>query len=887
MHEMKNGTLCMAILAAVAVFASPPEAPKPDEWTFRQELSKPVAYHALEAYRLADEFCLTGNLETVRKDLERFLASAGRPAAKTLTLRRGKVAGRESYRCEVCAGGNVVLTAEDADGIRRAAYWFEDRVAAGDLAPCVRRPWLRNRISRCFFGPIKRPPFNRDELMDDVDYYPDEYLNRLAHEGVNGLWLTVEWRNLVETTFNRRDPDAPRRLAKLRRTVGKCSRYGIATWVFCIEPRSMDADDPLLKACPRLTGGVKGGDGKYVLCPSTPEGRQYLEEAARDLFSQVPGLPGILNISHGERPTTCLSPIDPVRPTDCKCPNCKGLRPWEIHCRMAEAVVRGMRTVSPEAEFLSWFYQPYVEMDRLTWTADVARHLPDGVTMIYNFESGAVKPQLGRYRPGGDYWLSYVGPSPAFEKVAEASREVNGRLGAKIQVGNSHECATVPFVPVPGLLYRKYRAMKAARCSTVMQCWYFGNYPGVMNKAAGELAFDDFSETEDAFLERLARPEWGADAGTVAKLWKDLSDAYAEYPISNDMQYYGPFHSGIVWTLEPYVNMAPLARTWKPLDPPGGDVIGECLENHTVEEACLLSGRMASVAGNKTLDVLAAKYAGDRDRRLDIGVMKALGILFASGADALEFYRLRAKAVDASRERNDAAAAQRALAGMRAILLREKDLTAQMLPLVSEDSRLGFHSEAELHHFNPARLAWRMGELDRALAEVDAISRTLGKGGTYPLSEHEKTAPAMRRGEWTVAKDGKARFRADFSPNGDFVLEGEDLSCGRLRMNTIDACGVSWARHVNVRRDGTWSTDADNVITPQHEVKEYTVGPSASGWSFRLVLDCRGWGDNPARRPAWLCLVGDSAPLWPGIVPSSEYRLNIGNMSPDVYGRIW
>ena len=31
-------------------------------------------------------------------------------------------------------------------------------------------PWLKNRISRCFFGPIKRPPFNRDELMDDVDY---------------------------------------------------------------------------------------------------------------------------------------------------------------------------------------------------------------------------------------------------------------------------------------------------------------------------------------------------------------------------------------------------------------------------------------------------------------------------------------------------------------------------------------------------------------------------------------------------------------------------------------------------------------------------------------------------------------------------------------------
>jgi len=37
---------------------------------------------------------------------------------------------------------------------------------------------------------------NRDELSDDVDYYPDEYLNKLAHESINGLWLTVEFKDL-------------------------------------------------------------------------------------------------------------------------------------------------------------------------------------------------------------------------------------------------------------------------------------------------------------------------------------------------------------------------------------------------------------------------------------------------------------------------------------------------------------------------------------------------------------------------------------------------------------------------------------------------------------------------------------------------------------------
>ena len=31
--------------------------------------------------------------------------------------------------------------------------------------------------------------------MADVDYYPDAYLDRLAREGVNGLWLTIEFKD--------------------------------------------------------------------------------------------------------------------------------------------------------------------------------------------------------------------------------------------------------------------------------------------------------------------------------------------------------------------------------------------------------------------------------------------------------------------------------------------------------------------------------------------------------------------------------------------------------------------------------------------------------------------------------------------------------------------
>ena len=911
---MKTTLLLAAVCTAALGRADVPPAPGPESWTFKEDLARPVRYHAPEAYRVDDQYGLSGDMETVAADLARFMSSAKSQSAKTLTLRRGEVDGHESYRVSVASGGDVTLTAGDDDGMRRAVAYFEDRAMAGDLAETVRRPWLRHRISRCYFSPIKRPPFNRDELADDVDYYPDEYLNRLSHEGVNGLWLSIKFRELVGTFLTERPEGASARIEKLRRTVVKCRRYGIRVWAFGIEPQYLTKDDEFAKAHPDILSGIQGDESIRVICPSTEDGIRYVRECAEGLFKAVPGLAGILNISHGERPTTCLSQISPLSDKRAICRRCAALEPWRMHKLIAEAMVAGMRRGNPDAEFLSWFYQPHVRWERADWVPEIAAHLPDGVTMIYNFESGALKDQLGRYRPGGDYWLSYVGPAPAFSRVAESAREAGGRIGAKIQVGCSHECATVPFVPVPGLLYRKYAAMKKARCTSVMQCWYFGNYPGVMNKAAGELAFEDFSSGEKSFLRRLARPEWGDSADEVAEIWKRLSDAYANYPMSNDMQYYGPFHAGVAWPLSPDVNLAPLGRTWKPHDPPSGDAIGECLENHTLDEACVLAERMATGADCRaSLDRLAAKFSQDGERMRDLDVMRALGLLFRSGADILEFYRLRAEAVVASRIRGDAPAARKAVAGMRGLLLRERAVSGAMLPLARADSRLGFHSEAESHQFFPAKLEWRQAELDRAVALLDGIDADLKAGKGYPLSRHERDAAAFRLGEWTspgrrflpasekgsqhdaqagsrwVAAPGQFRFKGDFKDNGDFVLQGEvrDGACNSVTVRTMDVCGTSWPKTITVGKNGTAFSPAFNVVTASHEVRTVETSAIPGGWKFTLVLDARGWGGGEARRPGWIAFWRQgSAPVWPEVDPAPEWRLNIGNWTPACLGRI-
>ena len=294
-------------LPALSLFAvpEPPPAPKKEAWGFLKDLQTRTPFRShwtrtaasgeldlAKGVRVVDRYGVAGELETARVDLDLFLKETKIAGdAVSLTLAKGAVDGRESYRIDVAKDG-VTLTAGDDDGLRRAVYRFERRVLSS-AAPALalgsetKKPWLRNRISRCFFGPIKRPPFNHDELMDDVDYYPEAYLNRLAHEGVNGLWLSASFRELARTSLTPTDPNADKRLEKLRATVAKCRRYGIRTWLFAIEPFSLPPDDPFLKAHPEIRGEL-AWNHQHMLCPSEPVLRQYMREATKDIFTRVP-----------------------------------------------------------------------------------------------------------------------------------------------------------------------------------------------------------------------------------------------------------------------------------------------------------------------------------------------------------------------------------------------------------------------------------------------------------------------------------------------------------------------------------------------------------------------------------------------------------------------
>ncbi len=748
----------MALLAAMGLGApadakdpEPPPSPPQSEWAFVDALSAPLVWipHWNRDERKHGEASLRsgvrveavfpdprGVLDTAYQDLQAFFESVGVPTDGPYRIITERVPMQpfEAFKL-IVAESHCRIQAGDTEGIRRGIFFLQDELMRAEgpflvLGEKERSPFIRTRISRCFFGPIKRPPKNKDELLDEVDYYPDGYLNRLAHDGVNGLWLTIEFKDLCKTSLTPVvDPNREQRLAKLRKTVAKCGRHGIKIYLFCIEPRVMSPDNPLLKDHPEL--GSKPARGRGLLfCPFPDAAQTYLYEALHDIFSEVPDLGGLINISFGERATTCLSGAD--EHWQVTCPTCAKKQPWEILSASLAAMERGMHTVNPDAKLISWLYVPEngTGVQRsLEPFREIARHTPPGVICQYNFESGGSKLQLGKERHVGDYWLSYVGPSEVFQNVAAGAAKGGVEMAAKIQACNSFEVSTVPYVSVPGNLYKKYLAMRGLGVTAVMQCWYLGNMPSVMNRAAAsELPFAPEGLTEEEFLLELARRDWGPDhAQSIVRAWQLFAKAYGHYPLSNAFQYYGPMHDGVAWPLHLKPVHGNLSPIWKLKYPPSGDRIGECFSgSHSLPEVLELCKRLSDTwqEGLEVLLEIKPRFVKDPARLQDITMAEALGIQFRSGYNILRFYDLRERLLY-----NSEAPQEDILKLLREIVEEEIENSSKLATLCERNPFLGFQAEAEGYKYFPSKLRWRVGLLRNLLhTELKEAARAIAAG---------------------------------------------------------------------------------------------------------------------------------------------------------------
>lgn len=634
---------------------------------------------------------------------------------------------------------SCIISANDTEGIRRGLYEFIDLFCAnGGIFPeeeksITKKPFLSIRLGRCPFSPIKRWPVNTDELLDDIDYYPDAYLETLARDGINGIWLVSQLRELGVSSFTKEDPQRNQRLAKLARVAEKCGRYGVKVWLFMIEPFALPDDDELYKSHPELFMLKGKAGGRNCFCPASEKTQQYLYEITKSVFSSIPALGGIVDIVYGERPTTCPSANFSHDEKPLPCQDKCSLSKNEIMQKALQAISDGIKAGSPDAKLIAWYYMPH-PAPLASWCSKFAEYTPPEVIAQFNFESGGEKIQLGKKHLAGDYWVSYEGPAERYKEAALQRK--NGLMGAKLQLGCGHELTPVPYIPVPEIAYNKYKAMYELNVNSVMQSWYIGNFPGLMERACGRLAFEDFSGSKEDFLFRLALPVWGKYAGKMVEAWNIFTDAYRLFPFALMFQYYAPQNSFMMWKYHFLPDLDPLAPPWKPNFEFGGDAIGEALAGFTLEDAAILMKEMSQQwqEGLKKILPLKEVFRESREHLLDIGNSQLLGLLMQGTSLLLDFFLLRRRLYTEKLSQNEYISL---IEEMKGLLAKHKKLCEKCIPLLEADSRLGYHGEALCRIFDEVKTAKAMQTAEESYAEAEKLLAAV-KNGFTPLQYAEK-----------------------------------------------------------------------------------------------------------------------------------------------------
>jgi len=798
-------------------------------------------------------------LKTIYDDFEQFVrvcGIAGNRYPIRLIYRESETF--ESYEI-VTSETETCIFAGDTEGIRRALVFLEDMLisAEGPFLPkgtTKRKPCIKTRITRGFFSPTNRPPKSKDELFDDVDYYPDAYLNRLMHDGTNGIWIYTRFADLLPSSYiEEYGTESLPRIQKLNAVVEKCARYGIGVYIFAIEPYFF-RDRPQLYEKYAEARGAQIEGGHYANCLKTKFMQSYIKEAGEKLTKLVPDLRGWISITVGEGLTHCASNMI-TNP----CPRCGTLPRSQVLAEAVSVLQSGLE--KSDVDFVSWTYAHRLwEPDEIR---DYVRQAPSDAILMQNFEDVIYEEQLGKQRVGIDYWLSGIGPSERFRVTAEEGKKHGKRIFAKMQVCCSHEVASVPYVPVPGILYKKYKEAVRLGVEGIVQCWYFGNYPSVMSRATGILSFMDASLSESEFLLSLAALYWGRSrAEGIKSAWECFEKGYRNYPLNVLTSYYGPMHDGIIWELALCPKNFSLPRTWRLEDKPDGDRIYDCLGfGHSLSEVITLTERMKE-SFEKGTGILEALLPEEDEM---LSVARCLSILFASGNDIFRFYHLR----DALGKQNIDGKA--VLSEMQRITEMEIKRSNKMTELCQRDGRLGYHSEAEGYKFFPQKLQKRIESLKTLLETEFATVRKRMAEGLPPLAYYNAEEKDVKRyamkmngpGDWEPIGNTSS-FRAwydekelhiEFCGTKGCCLIGEFVLFSPTPPITADAKGyisVEAEQHASLHEEDKAALLKGCKCTCKEGILHMTFSRKTIRWEkevpFKIIIrdgDGKLWQEDP------------------------------------------
>ncbi len=436
----------------------------------------------------------------------------------------------ESHRI-VVENGSITVSAIDEVGILRGLTWIYDKMSAngGPVVPegtYTRIPRFNTRMIYSYHG-LYGSVFDEDIEIS----YSDEMLREYARLGVNGIWAQVVLYKLIEFPYDKSMSEGyEKRQENIRRLIKKAADYGIKVYLYLNEPRAMPLT--FFEKYPHLKG-VTIGD-YAAMCTSVPEVHQYLSDAVSGLCRQVPGLGGFFTITMSENLTNCWSRIFESENT---CPVCEKRKPHDVMAEINTTIYNAISSVDPNMRMLVWTWG-WNRADGFN-DDECIKNLPDGVSVMNVSEESMPYDIAGAKGTVLDYTMSLIAPGDRAKHIWSAAKKYGKNTAAKVQINDTWECSTVPYIPVFGLVKGHIERLMSLGVDDLMLSWTLGGAPSPNIKITSQYFF-----FEEEGITDMLPSLYGEYAETVRQATSMFDEAFREFPFSLDTIYYGPQFSG-------------------------------------------------------------------------------------------------------------------------------------------------------------------------------------------------------------------------------------------------------------------------------------------------------------------------------------------------------
>ncbi len=361
--------------------------------------------------------------------------------------------------------------------------------------------------------------------------YPEILLQSYSSVGINAIWLPVVLYQMLPFPFDESlSKGWEKRQERLRELISLAGKYGIKVYLYLNEPRCMPID--FFENNPSLKGKEVGAYAS--LCTSASGVMDYLRYAVRELCNAAPGLGGFFVITCSENLTHCKSSKNGTI-----CPHCEQRPIYNIISEVLNTISEESRKIDSEIKTIAWTWawEDFMNDEEIKKCIDLL--CPEIIIQCNSeakkeFKIGNVCGEVA------DYSMSVIGPGEMAKNIWNYAREKGHDISAKIQVNNTWECSTVPFIPVFDLIREHISALKKTGTKHLMLSWTLGGYPSLNLKIAAA-CLDDESEAK---YDLLLCDEFGADWKNVKKAASIFSEAFKEFPFCINSLYYGPQNAG-------------------------------------------------------------------------------------------------------------------------------------------------------------------------------------------------------------------------------------------------------------------------------------------------------------------------------------------------------